>query len=153
MEPCSTIRPCVLNAECNVFSTTPTRTMTCTCFEGYTGNGVVRCDKISKFEKLGILFRKYFNLFLIILAAPIEIGCSSDNECPSSQACRNRACINPCSFDDPCSSTAQCSVTNHKAECTCPPGLTGDPYSLCIPSKIDTKLILKGHFYPKYFCS
>ena len=52
VDPCSTIRPCVSNAECKVFSTTPTRTMTCTCFEGYTGNGVVRCDKISKFEKI-----------------------------------------------------------------------------------------------------
>ena len=51
VDPCPTIRPCVDNAECKVFSTTPTRTMTCTCFEGYTGNGVVRCDKISKFKK------------------------------------------------------------------------------------------------------
>ena len=49
VDPCSTIRPCVANAECKVFSTTPTRTMTCICFEGYTGNGVVNCDKISKF--------------------------------------------------------------------------------------------------------
>ena len=51
VDPCSTIRPCVANAECKVFSTTPTRTMTCVCFEGYTGNGVVNCDKISKFFK------------------------------------------------------------------------------------------------------
>ena len=123
--------------------------MTCTCFEGYTGNGVVRCDKISKFKKkLGIHNRvqNYFKFFIII-AAPIEIGCSSDDECLSNQACRNRACINPCSFDDPCSSTAQCSVSNHKAECNCPPGLTGDPYSLCVPSKIEIKLILMGHFF------
>jgi hypothetical protein len=133
VDPCSTIRPCVSNAECKVFSTTPTRTMTCTCFEGYTGNGVVRCDKIT---------------------APIEIGCSSDDECLSNQACRNRACINPCSFDDPCSSTAQCSVSNHKAECICPPGLTGDPYSLCVPSKIEIELIMMGHFFKRnYFCS
>ena len=148
VDPCSTIRPCVLNAECNVFSTTPTRTMTCTCFEGYTGNGVVRCDKISKFVKTrkNVLFGNFFKKVFILIAAPIEIGCSSDVECLSSQACRNRACVNPCSFDDPCSSTAQCSVTNHKAECRCPPGLTGDPYSLCVPRKIDIKLTLIGHF-------
>ena len=72
---------------------------------------------------------------ILILVSPIEIGCSSDDECASSQACRNRACVNPCSYDDPCSSTAQCSVTNHKAKCSCPPGMTGDPYSLCVPSK------------------
>ena len=73
----------------------------------------------------------------LIVAAPIEIGCSSDDECASSQACRNRACVNPCAFDDPCSSTAQCNVENHKATCRCPPGMTGDPYSLCVPSKLD----------------
>ena len=48
VDPCSTISPCVSNAKCRVHSTTPTRTMSCICFEGYTGNGVVSCDKISK---------------------------------------------------------------------------------------------------------
>ena len=48
VDPCTTIAPCVANAACKVHSTTPTRTMSCTCFEGYTGNGIVRCDKISK---------------------------------------------------------------------------------------------------------
>jgi hypothetical protein len=24
-------------------------------------------------------------------------------------------------------------VKNHKATCSCPPGMTGDPYSLCVP--------------------
>ena len=48
VDPCSTISPCVEHATCKVHSTTPTRTMSCTCFEGYTGNGVVSCDKISK---------------------------------------------------------------------------------------------------------
>ena len=48
VDPCSTISPCVSQATCRVHSTTPTRTMSCICFEGYTGNGVIRCDKISK---------------------------------------------------------------------------------------------------------
>ena len=66
VDPCPTIRPCVDNAECKVFSTTPTRTMTCTCFEGYTGNGVVRCDKISKFVKTrnNVWFRNDINSLL-----------------------------------------------------------------------------------------
>ena len=50
VDPCSTLSPCVAHADCKVHSTTPTRTMSCTCFEGYTGNGVVSCDKISKLE-------------------------------------------------------------------------------------------------------
>ena len=57
LDPCSTISPCVANAFCKVYSTTPTRTMTCVCFEGYTGNGVVSCDKISKFLQKYIIFR------------------------------------------------------------------------------------------------
>ena len=145
MDPCSTIRPCVANADCKVFSTTPTRTMTCTCFEGYTGNGVIRCDKISK---LGQIYYRYllssldhYSHLSIILASPIEIGCSSDDECASSQACRNRGCVNPCAYDDPCGSNAQCSVLDHDAVCKCPPGMTGDPYSLCVPSKKSKDLV------------
>ena len=71
----------------------------------------------------------------IFLAAPIEVGCSSDDECPFTQACRNRACVNPCAVDNPCSSTAECTVNSHRAVCKCPPGFTGDPYSRCVPSK------------------
>ena len=54
VDPCTTIAPCVANAHCRVHSTTPTRTMSCICFEGYTGNGVVSCDKISKLRKINI---------------------------------------------------------------------------------------------------
>jgi hypothetical protein len=76
------------------------------------------------------------NMNIFNSAAPIEVGCSSDNECGFTQACRNRACVNPCAYDSPCSSTAECTVENHNAMCKCPPGMTGDPYSLCVPSKI-----------------
>ena len=90
---------------------------------------------VSFFSNIQLLLSDYF-IVKYFVAAPIEIGCSSDDECASSQACRNRGCINPCAFDDPCSSNAQCSVNNHKATCRCPPGMTGDPYSLCVPSKL-----------------
>ena len=54
VDPCSTISPCVSQATCRVHSTTPTRTMSCICFEGYTGNGVVSCDKISKHNTISL---------------------------------------------------------------------------------------------------
>ena len=57
VDPCSTLRPCVANAACKVHSTTPTRTMSCVCFEGYTGNGVVSCDLISKFFQSPLVFK------------------------------------------------------------------------------------------------
>ena len=68
-----------------------------------------------------------------LLAAPIEIGCSSDDECAFTQACRNRACVNPCAVDNPCARTAECTANAHRAQCKCPPGYTGDPYSQCVP--------------------
>ena len=141
VDPCTTIAPCVANAACKVHSTTPTRTMSCVCFEGYTGNGVVRCDKISKLSQIGIARQDtYCVLSFSFSAAPLEVGCSSDDECPFTQACRNRACVNPCAADNPCSSTAECTVNSHRAVCKCPPGFTGDPYSRCVPSKFDTHL-------------
>ena len=80
--------------------------------------------------------RERFNIVTYpFLAAPIEAGCSSDDECPSFQACVSRSCVNPCTTNNPCSQSARCSVTNHRAICTCPPGTTGDPYTQCSPSK------------------
>ena len=73
------------------------------------------------------------------------MGCSSDDECPFTQACRNRACVNPCATDNPCSSTAECTVNSHRAVCKCPPGFTGDPYSQCVPSKLSIRK-LHGNF-------
>ena len=84
--------------------------------------------------------KPFYSISVILLVAPLEIGCSSDDECATTQACRNRGCVNPCAYDDPCSSNAECSVTNHKATCRCPPGTTGDPYSLCVPSKLAFKI-------------
>ena len=115
--------------------------MSCICFEGFTGNGVVSCDKISKtFYQFLLLeiddIECVLKFFLISIVAPIEIGCSSNDECASSQACRNRGCVNPCAYDNPCSANAECTVNNHNAVCKCPPGMTGDPYSLCVPSKM-----------------
>ena len=41
--------------------------------------------------------------------------------------------MNPCSVDNPCARTAECTVDGHRAQCKCPPGFTGDPYSQCVP--------------------
>ena len=75
------------------------------------------------------------NLKLPFLGEPEPIGCSSDFECATNQACRDRSCINICSVDKPCSPSAICSARNHKASCSCPPGFEGDPYRQCNKSK------------------
>lgn len=59
--------------------------------------------------------------------------CIQDLECPPSQACTNKKCINPCT--GACGIRSECKVINHKPVCFCPPGHTGSPYALCIMSK------------------
>uniref|UniRef100_A0A0K2TAS5 Putative LOC101893139 [Musca domestica] n=1 Tax=Lepeophtheirus salmonis TaxID=72036 RepID=A0A0K2TAS5_LEPSM len=109
--PCLSFRPCVENAECRVYNTLPLRTMTCSCREGYSGKGDEKCELITE---------------------PIVVGCSNDRDCSTSLACRNTECVNPCAKDRPCAQTARCEVNRHKSHCTCPPGMTGDPYSICV---------------------
>ena len=46
--PCAHVDPCARNAKCEVHSTLPLRTMSCTCLPGFTGKGDVRCSEISK---------------------------------------------------------------------------------------------------------
>ena len=43
--------------------------------------------------------------------------------------------MNPCATSNPCSPQAICQTDNHRAVCTCPIGMTGDPYTKCNPSK------------------
>lgn len=84
-------------------------------------------------------------------AAPIEVGCTSDQECPDTQACENRLCTNPCYVSNPCSPLATCRARNHRAQCFCPPGMTGDGYRSCTPSRCIPFLKLSGLFIPALF--
>ena len=129
--------------------------MSCTCLPGFTGKGDVRCDRISKdtlscssilLSSLRILASFIIIVFSFVVE-PIEAGCSSDSECSSSEACRNRNCINPCIVDKPCSPSAICSVQNHKSTCTCPPGFEGDPYRQCSKSKLNIFLVNSKEVY------
>jgi hypothetical protein len=62
----------------------------------------------------------------------IAIGCTSDSECLDTHACRQGDCHPVCGVDGlPCGGEAVCAGVNHRAVCTCPPGLTGDPYVTC----------------------
>lgn len=40
-------------------------------------------------------------------------------------------CINPCIVANPCAKTAQCSAQNHRAICSCPIDMIGDPFTNC----------------------
>lgn len=51
------------------------------------------------------------------------------SECPLTQACLGNKCRDPC--PGTCGIGAKCQVVNHNPICSCPSGLTGDPFTRC----------------------
>ncbi|XP_028157244.1 uncharacterized protein LOC114350564 isoform X7 [Ostrinia furnacalis] len=82
----------------------------CYCASGFSGNPYIGCRKV---------------------------GCSSDSECSDSDTCYNGACVNPCVIDAPCAISAECYGKSHRANCRCPAGTIGDPYTRCKTSECE----------------
>lgn len=61
-----------------------------------------------------------------------SVGCRSDSDCSSQQACLNRQCVPVCSPDGSCGTGAVCHGVNHLAVCVCPPGMTGNAQVGCV---------------------
>lgn len=52
-----------------------------------------------------------------------NLTCINDNDCPSSEGCRNGHCANLCKAEERiCAKNSICSVTNHTTYCLCLPG-------------------------------
>lgn len=61
----------------------------------------------------------------------IPVGCRANNDCPPSQTCVNRNCIEPCAQIQ-CGRNANCrSDYNHHARCYCLDGFRGNPLISC----------------------
>ena len=97
----SCVNPCFVEDPCvaNAECYVIVHEARCQCRSGYEGNGAVRCD---------------------------VVGCYSNSECPSTEACINRECVNPCLYNDPCAPRAECLPFNHQPTCKCPPEYTGN---------------------------
>ena len=67
------------------------------------------------------------------LSVQVRPQCLHDNECPDTHACLSGSCQHACHIED-CGSYAQCTASNHRAQCTCPHGMTGNPKVACTPS-------------------
>lgn len=110
---------CGQNAECHP----QLHRALCICRNGYTGNAQTAC-----FESMYRQNHQH-NSFLNPLF--FAVGCRADSDCPSTQACINRECTDPCSFTQ-CGLNALCRAdTNHKARCYCPDSFRGNPLVRC----------------------
>lgn len=84
-------------------------------------------------------------------------GCQSDSDCTSSESCRNNKCRNPCD-ENPCGPNALCTVSNHRASCSCGKGFVPNPSAnvACVrtPAKscAQNKDCSVGHACVEKFC-
>lgn len=67
--------------------------------------------------------------------------CTSSSQCSPMQACINEKCKDPCPGS--CGTYATCVVQNHQPSCKCYDGYTGDPYSACMPTPSNARIIVK----------
>jgi len=57
--------------------------------------------------------------------------CVLGSDCPSSQACINNRCVDPCT--GACAPNAECRVINHSPLCNCLTGYSGNGFDGCQP--------------------
>lgn len=65
--------------------------------------------------------------------------CTINDECPQNKACLRNKCVDPC--PGTCGTLAVCETHNHIAICTCPQGMTGNPFTYCRP--FECKILLQ----------
>ena len=66
--------------------------------------------------------------------------CAANSDCPRHRTCLNNRCVDPCA--GVCGLESLCRVVNHLPVCGCPQGYTGDPYSLCRPIPVLSKIAI-----------
>lgn len=76
----------------------------CSCLEGYDGDPYRACR---------------------------IVGCRSNSECESHEACVNGNCISPCLLNSTCGPNAECYVERSQPLCRCRPGFEGDAFTSC----------------------
>lgn len=65
--------------------------------------------------------------------------CQTDADCPTTLACINEKCQDPCAVLQPCDKTAKCKVIDtvpwRTMVCLCPEGFMGDVERGCKPGQ------------------
>lgn len=140
IDPCP--GSCGANARCHVLNHVPI----CTCEDGHTGDPFTFCTLIPPTTEpaptdpcnpspCGPNSRCEEG---ICTCLPEYIGnpyescrpeCVLSAECTRDKACIRNKCVDPC--PGTCGQGARCDVINHIPVCSCPAGLSGDPFTLC----------------------
>lgn len=163
VDPCLNL--CGTNSVCDVISHKPY----CRCMENTYGNPYENCEHTPYHEpkvtcgdnicgpnaecsQKGKVFKcvcqKNFFGNALIGCHP---ECRINSDCPHDKACVRNRCENPCQ-DNICGSRATCEVKNHKAVCSCNPGLRGNPYESCTDQPDDTPLVVQNPCGPPTPC-
>ena len=107
-DPCAS-DPCGKDQLCSIIDSSPLRTIICQCPSDSFLDQNSRCIQA------------------VVTDQSLVAGCTTDDMCPSNQACRNGLCENPCD----CGPNADCRIVQHRPVCTCREGFTGDPSAIC----------------------
>lgn len=74
-----------------------------------------------------------------LIGDPVKIGCRkpgdcfTDSDCPTTAACIDNRCKNPCDLQQSCGQNALCTPISHGPSCRCPTRTKGDPRIGCEP--------------------
>ena len=145
VDPCPGV--CGTYASCSVQNHNPS----CTCDPGYTGDPFRYCTRITTLpvptEVINPCFPSPCGSNAVCnerqraascQCIPDYFGdpyvacrpeCVVNSDCPSSKACQQLHCIDPC--PGTCGVNANCRVQNHIPTCTCNEGYIGDPFTAC----------------------
>ena len=66
--------------------------------------------------------------------------CLINPDCPTTQACVNNKCVDPCPGS--CGINSQCNIISHAVTCACLAGYTGNPFVECSIQKRNKKKLL-----------
>lgn len=141
-DPCA--GTCGQNAICSVVSHIPI----CTCPSGMSGDPFVVCSAVelpaqqdpcnpspcgSNSQCRKINGQAVCSCIPGYLGAPPSCRpeCVISSDCSANMACNNQKCSDPC--PGTCGLRAQCKVVAHNPICSCPSGLSGDPFVVCSP--------------------
>lgn len=81
---------------------------------------------VNNTKKIYLLHTKYFFLFSMH-----TVKCTSNEDCPLTEACISGMCQRPCDLHNPCAQNAVCVNTNHGSDCSCAEGYHGNGYVGC----------------------